>query len=93
MKLFRLSGIKKASWIVPHKISEIKHSILYALWLLGPVSCGNHEAKSCADCTQGNGASWCNGQCVWENEECISVDYGNLNANRVFWSQKYFTLL
>ncbi len=34
------------------------------------VSCGNHEASSCADCPQGNGAVWCNGECTWSNEMC-----------------------
>ena len=33
------------------------------------VSCGNHEASSCAECTQGNGASWCNGECEWTYSE------------------------
>ena len=32
------------------------------------VSCGNHGAQSCADCPQGNGAGWCNGDCVWSRE-------------------------
>ena len=31
------------------------------------VSCGNHRASSCAECPQGNGASWCNGDCEWLN--------------------------
>jgi len=29
------------------------------------VSCGNHDATSCADCPQGHGAGWCNGECEW----------------------------
>ena len=33
--------------------------------LTGNVSCGNHEATTCADCPQGNGASWCHGDCRW----------------------------
>ena len=36
------------------------------------VSCGNHEAPSCADCPQGNGAVWCNGECSWSNGMCQS---------------------
>jgi hypothetical protein len=35
------------------------------------VICGGHKAASCADCPQGNGAGWCNGQCQWVNNECI----------------------
>ena len=33
------------------------------------VSCGNHGAPSCAECRQGNGASWCNGECEWTESE------------------------
>merc|ERR1712187_813964 len=35
------------------------------------VSCGGHQAKSCADCPQGNGADWCNGDCKWERGQCV----------------------
>merc|ERR1719221_1467132 len=34
------------------------------------VSCGNHNAASCAECTQGNGESWCNGDCSWRDGSC-----------------------
>jgi hypothetical protein len=36
------------------------------------VSCGGHDAVSCASCPQGNGATWCNGECYWFNAQCIS---------------------
>ena len=45
-------------------------------YVAGQVSCGNHYAISCLECPQGNGAGWCNGQCMWLNEECTSK--GNL---------------
>ena len=32
------------------------------------VSCGSHRASSCAKCPQGNGASWCNGDCKWTSK-------------------------
>jgi len=35
------------------------------------VVCGGHSARSCSECPQGNGASWCNGECEWRIEECI----------------------
>ena len=35
------------------------------------VSCGMHFADSCAECPQGNGAGWCNGQCVWVSNKCV----------------------
>ena len=36
------------------------------------VSCGNHEAATCSECPQGNGAAWCNGDCKWQDDECVS---------------------
>ena len=37
------------------------------------VSCGGHKAKDCESCTQGHGATWCNGDCVWEeaSQKCV----------------------
>mmetsp|Transcript_19001 Transcript_19001/g.41166 ORF Transcript_19001/g.41166 Transcript_19001/m.41166 type:complete len:506 (-) Transcript_19001:247-1764(-) len=32
------------------------------------VNCGSHPALTCANCPQGNGASWCNGDCIWSSE-------------------------
>jgi len=32
------------------------------------VSCGNHKADSCEKCPQGNGKSWCNGDCKWTSQ-------------------------
>ena len=29
------------------------------------VSCGGHSALTCDLCPQGNGAAWCNGDCLW----------------------------
>lgn len=37
------------------------------------VSCGNHKAESCAGCPKGNGANWCNGDCVWTTFENVSI--------------------
>ena len=34
------------------------------------VSCGSHSTQSCAECPQGNGARWCNGECFWEDGQC-----------------------
>ena len=36
------------------------------------VTCGRHSAPSCKECPNGNGASWCNGECMWKNDECQS---------------------
>ena len=35
------------------------------------VSCGNHQAATCSECPQGNGAAWCNGDCEWQGDECV----------------------
>jgi len=35
---------------------------------LGDVSCGQHRAANCAQCPQGNGAPWCNGDCEWDSK-------------------------
>lgn len=35
------------------------------------VSCGGHYASNCANCPQGNGAAWCNGDCTWKNNQCV----------------------
>ena len=35
-----------------------------------PVSCGQHTAASCSECPQGQGPSWCNGDCVWSGGLC-----------------------
>merc|ERR1711962_1237505 len=36
------------------------------------VSCGGHQAASCAACPQGKGAAWCNGDCNWINGNRVS---------------------
>ena len=37
------------------------------------ISCGNHQAPTCSECPQGNGAAWCNGVCTWSEGECINM--------------------
>ena len=39
------------------------------------VSCGNHRASSCADCPQGHGSSWCNGECAWKDGQCLLAEH------------------
>ena len=41
------------------------------------VSCGNHRAPTCADCPQGHGAAWCNGECTWHGRENMCVEGKN----------------
>ena len=40
---------------------------------IGSVSCGNHYATNCVDCPQGYGASWCNGDCIWIDDQCTET--------------------
>ena len=44
--------------------------ILIEAVFLGLVSCGGHYATTCSDCPEGNGASWCSGDCQWLNRRC-----------------------
>ena len=34
------------------------------------VNCGGHTAKTCQECPQGLGRFWCNGECLWWNNQC-----------------------
>jgi len=36
------------------------------------VLCGGHRAANCAGCPHGHGRGWCNGECVWKNNACVS---------------------
>jgi len=38
------------------------------------VSCGNHAANFCYQCSLGYGSSWCNGDCTWCKTYCIPKD-------------------
>jgi len=38
------------------------------------VSCGGHEAGSCAECPGIHGAAWCNGDCYWSEGSCIKPE-------------------
>ena len=46
------------------------------------MSCGEHNAVNCTMCPEGNGASWCNGDCVWSNNACQEAAgiYNQLNC-------------
>ena len=48
----------------------MKLMILMEAFFLDLVSCGVHNATTCSDCPEGNGASWCNGDCKWANGRC-----------------------
>jgi hypothetical protein len=53
-----------------------------------PVSCGQHAAASCGECSQGQGASsWCNGDCHW----CELGKTGNYTTDHLSESDKCIT--
>ena len=45
------------------------------------VSCGNHRAATCPDCPQGNGQSWCNGECAWVDGGCATASVDNTGSS------------
>jgi len=56
------------------------------------ISCGKHSARNCAECPQGHGASWCNGDCFWENDTCKSKDtMCAKDWQKVFWDDSEST--
>ena len=54
------------------------------------VSCGAHKSRSCDQCPQGNGASWCNDHCEWRDEQCVrSSKVKNLHPDYFRITQRY----
>merc|ERR1712228_281993 len=49
------------------------------------VSCGNHDASTCAECPQGHGAKWCNGDCVWKSGSCVLGAKDLENTDKDCW--------
>lgn len=58
-------------FLVPAKTERRVPSSSLKTRVLQQVSCGGHYAPSCAECPQGYGAAWCNGECKWENGACV----------------------
>ncbi|KAL7539051.1 hypothetical protein ACHAXR_009004 [Thalassiosira sp. AJA248-18] len=59
------------------------------------VSCGFHTAHSCSGCPQGNGASWCNGDCKWCNAraECVHATEGDCSNELTFFGPEDYASL
>ena len=55
------------------EILKLFLKIKYVLDSGNSVSCGDHQANTCSECPQGNGAGWCNGDCVWESGSCVAT--------------------
>uniref|UniRef100_A0A7S2PNY4 Hexosyltransferase n=1 Tax=Skeletonema marinoi TaxID=267567 RepID=A0A7S2PNY4_9STRA len=60
--------------VIPIQEPEAKENVTMAMEETEKVSCGNHDAPTCADCSQGNGEDWCHGDCVWLDGECLSTN-------------------
>ena len=76
-----LNGVVKDQWVSKagtyQKANGKKNNRSYWTKIDGDqVSCGRHRASSCKECPSsspsGNDASWCNGDCIWKNNECQS---------------------
>jgi glycosyltransferase involved in cell wall biosynthesis len=63
---------------VYHKLLGIHHPWHETEWL--PTSCGAHSAKSCGECPQGNGETWCNGDCRW-------CEYGGVGDSFLYFEE------
>ena len=62
--MYFYSYIIKAFYVV--KLIKIQKFLpSYFDYFSGDVTCGGHDASSCSECPQGNGAAWCNGECEW----------------------------
>lgn len=46
------------------------------------IDCGAHYASTCADCHQGHGETWCNGQCTWKEGQCTEAEAEATNFTR-----------
>ena len=55
----------------------IEIDLVFFLFFIDNVNCGSHSASSCADCPMDNGEDWCNGDCVWMNQQCVPVGKNN----------------
>ena len=51
-------------------MNAIAAGLLLSPVICGAVNCGGHSASTCAECPQGNGAAWCNGECKWIEGTC-----------------------
>ena len=59
--------------------------------LQSEVSCGGHSASTCEECPEGNGAGWCNGDCIWRDDTCVSAadDEGEEEDGDTSYSYSY----
>lgn len=48
------------------------------------VSCGGHRAETCAECPMGFGRAWCNGDCSWQNGQCVLPEVPDLTPENPF---------
>lgn len=64
LKSYQIEALRRHShqFSVPDHVPGVLHH------LDNIVKCGGHYAHTCAECPQGKGAEWCNGDCSWSSE-------------------------
>ena len=94
MKLKEENKCRDFEWFDKHVMVKMsgKHHPWYNVEDLNEtsVSCGNHRAKTCQKCPQGNGKMWCNGDCQWceSKESCVlAEDYEKLCDDKTVTKQ------
>jgi polypeptide N-acetylgalactosaminyltransferase len=70
-----LTNNESSSQIDKENIEQQKEPVLQQQTVTSWVKCGGHSAQTCDLCPQGNGASWCNGDCTWcdAKKQCIPL--------------------
>jgi len=61
------TSLKAASAMLEQGTNKTVSALGHGAW------CGGHAAATCADCPQGHGAAWCNGECKWESNSCVTI--------------------
>jgi len=61
------TSLKAASAMLEQGTNKTVSALGHGAW------CGGHGAATCADCPQGHGAAWCNGECKWESNSCVKI--------------------
>ncbi|CAK9086177.1 unnamed protein product [Durusdinium trenchii] len=75
---------------IPGSRQDILQAVYDGSKTAGEVTCGGHSAKSCSECPQGHGASWCNRDCGWVDGTCKTL----YKTDKVTTSQDvYFELV
>ncbi|CAJ1408459.1 unnamed protein product [Effrenium voratum] len=76
---------------MPETRPEILQSVYDGSEVIGQVTCGGHSAKSCSECPQGHGASWCNLDCGWVEGSCKALFRASaVSSHQDLWLELVF---